>query len=223
MDLIKGILDYEGLGPYKKWVIITKKGEHKNIWSEFCEALYKRSTRLKVQFGEDHIIIKGREEWEDGKIIKNEQLNNFLRGIKFNDSYIENMIFHLDLTLKLLNGRHVRMKPFYGSFSIMSTDFFNHLKSIEKSYIVGRYLDSYGYCYVQPRPRREICRFEKEDQCIFAVSLFKKGVRGIYITDCLCGKYVKNFSSEQTKLFENGKLGKMRKVENCEPPRGYEF
>lgn len=222
MYLIKGVLDYEGLGSDKRWVIITRKGEHKNIWPEFCEEIY-RLEFLKIQIGKDHINIKGHNKWDNlGNPLNRDHLKKSLSGREFRDSYIDKMLFYLHITLESLKGKHVRIRSFGGSFFIMSTHFFEYLKSIGEENQTGRYRDDYGFCYINSNRRKDLCRFGEKNQCIFAISFFKKGLCGNYIESCLCGKYSKNFADEQLRLFRNGKLGSMKNG-NCGPPRGYEF
>lgn len=220
--LTKGILEYAGMGP-RRWLINHPTKGPRSIWGLFTDIL-SNFDHVRIHVGEDHIALRSRDKYENlGHRLNKDQVEEFINGEEIIDEYLNKLLAYLTMTLLSLNGRPVRLQANYSQFYLISEDFFQHLKKIGRESLVGLYKDEYGFCRLDHKRQKNVCKKGTEFQCIFMTSLFETAPKSKNLMEtALCGKFNQKFFEEEMTEFKSGNLGSMT-VGACSPPRGFEI
>jgi len=224
-------MHYEGMGLDKNWTITyTTKTKRKvyDIWKIFCYILsdmhcWRDDLCVRMYIGSGHLFLKSRHNPGSGGVtVDRLQIEQLLNHRTVTDTYVKKIGACFDAFSKQMNGKHVRLYTLMSEFCLISTEYFDYLKSINQEKYVGLYADRSGFCRTSFLQQRNVCKVGKSNQCIFVKTLFENNEKGQLVKRYACGKFSQIFATQRHAEFDNG-LHQTMIVGTCESLRGFEI
>jgi len=231
IGLKKGVMYCEGVGQNKKWTITytTKTtSEVYDVWKIFHYILsdmhcWRHNLRVRMYIGDEHLFLRSRHNPGSGGItVDRFQIEQLLNCEDVTDTYVQKIGSCFDIFSKQMNGQHMRLYTDMTEFCLMSTKYFEYLKSIGQEKYVGLYSDNQGLCRLEFVRQRNICKIGKKSQCIFATILFEENEEGVSKKRYVCGKFSEKFAMQKIADHKTGRY-KFRTIGTCESLRGFEI
>lgn len=231
IGLKKGQMYCAGVGIGKQWTMTyTTKTCFKmyDVWKIFSYILsnmhsWQRDLYLRMYMGDGHLLLKSRHNHDtQGVAVDRDQITNLLQNRVVTDTYVQKVGQYFGVFSRQMSGSHMRLFTDMTQFCLMSTEYFEQLKSMDQEKYRGLYADQYGFCCLSYPRQRTVCKIGKKDQCIFAKAILRRNAAGKTGTWYLCGKFMATYAQQQQEKFARGDLSSQY-VGPCEDLRGIEI